>query len=368
MNKKLILLIIILTFSLTACTKEKVETENIKNVSIITVKESTMEKTIHYFGFIEPSEIKSFSIKNGGKVEKIFVEVGQSITENTPLIKLDTYEYNLSLNASSEQLKLAKLELEKAKKSYDFYKKLYNDTLDLYNNNAISKQKLDEIKLSYDINETQYNQAKKNYNKAKIDLEYKTNTKNESTLFSDMNGKIIDILKKEGEIYIPPYPIILARSNENIVKIGVSEKDIKKLFLNQIAKIKIENKIYSGEITKINLMPDKESKTYNVEITIMSEGDFLIGQSCDVIFETDKTNGIWLPITYIMNDGEDYVYVVINNRAIRRNINLSEINSSYVMVQNLKEGEKIIVKGKNSIYEGVKVNIVSEENVGETNE
>ncbi|BEP29657.1 efflux RND transporter periplasmic adaptor subunit [Helicovermis profundi] len=366
MNKKIISILLLVSTTIlifSACTpSQKVVKEKVKLVKVKEAKVQIKNESIKYFGFIEPSMVKALSLKNSGKINKINITTGQKITKDMPLVSLDTYEYGLGVKASKEQINLASLDLDKAEKSYDFYKKLYNDTLALYEKGAISKQKLDEIKLSYDINSSQYEQAKKNYSKSKIDLDYKSNSVNDSTLIADMDGVVVDILKKEGEIYAAGYPIVLIRTNENIVNIGVSEKDIKRLTLNMKASIDVDGKKYSGTISKINLMPDKLSRTYSVQIKL-NDGNFIIGQSSEVSFLLNKIKGIWLPITDILNDGEDYVYIVKDNRVVRKNIELHEINESFVRVSNLNNGDKIIVTATNSLTEGYKVKIV-----GDTNE
>ena len=363
MNRKIYILIL-LTFALltTGCNKvEQIVIENEKLVQVEEVTQSSKKETINYFGFIEPSEIKSFSLKNSGKINNINIAIGDTIAINNLLLTLDTYEYNLFVKASNEQINLAILELSKAKKSFDFYEKLYNDTLSLYKNNAVSKQKLDEIKLTYDINNDQYEQANKNYNQAKIDLDFKSNSVSDSSLISDMNGVVVDVLKKEGEIYAAGYPVILVRSNENIVKIGVSEKDIKRLQIGMDANIEIDDEFFKGTIKKISLMPDKFSRTYSVEISLEND-NFIIGESCNIAIELNTITGIWIPIIDIKNDGEDYVCTVKDNRAVRTNIYLHEINGSYVRVTNLDIGDLIITTGTNSLSEGQKVKIVGDSN------
>lgn len=335
---------------------EAVNLEKERLVKTKTVEMSSMPETIYYFGFLEPKEVKSYAFKSGGRLEEVNVQSGDAMAIGDVLASLDSYEYNLSLTASAEQLNAASLDYDKAKAALDFTEKTYNDTVTIYEAGAVSKQQLDEIELQYDIKKKEVEQAQKAYNQAKVDYDFKANTLSETALVADMNGHVVDVLNKEGELVGEGYPVVIARSDENVVKVGMSQKDVKKVSVGDAATVQIDGDYYEGEITKINLMPDEKARTYDVEIT-MDEGDFIIGESCRVYIEKSDVEGIWLNITDIMNDGEDYVYVVEDGRAVRKNLELHEVNKSYVRVTGLEDGAEVIVEGRNALAEGYKVTV-----------
>lgn len=363
MNKKnlsVVILVLVALLSFNGCSEENI-THTVKErvVKTITVKESSMADTIYYLGFIEPSEIKTYSLKTSGSVKTVNFKSGDHIEIGDILVTLDSYEYGLDVKASADQIALAEIELSKAIEARDFYKKSYNDALVLFEAGAISSQKVDEIKLQYDIKSKEVDQAVKVLNQAKIGSDVKKSSLGDTALLSDMDGFIVDVLTKEGELVAQGYPVAIARSDESVVKIGMAQNDVKEINVGDIAKVVVNGVNYSGVVYNINLMPDRLTKTYVVEISLEG-GDFIIGESCKVYIELEKVKGIWINITDVMNDGVDYVFIVENGRATRKDIELHEINGSLVRVTNIEEGDQIIVSGKNALAEGYKVKVEGE--------
>jgi len=75
-------------------------------------------------------------------------------------------------------------------------------------------------------------------------------------------------------------------------------------------------------------------------------------------FETEAIKGIWIPIKYISNNGQDFVNLVENNRLRKKIIQIIDFSGEEARVTGLKENDKLIVKGAASIKEGYKVQIV----------
>lgn len=365
MNKKILIIMVSLFLALlglTSC-KENTSTYMVKERIVQTkiIKTTSLPETISYLGFIEPFEIKTYSLKTGGIVETVAVKSGDFINDGDLLLALDSYEYDLNVQASSEQLKLAQLDLSKAVEARDFYKKMYNDTLTLFNSGIVSSQKFDEIKLQYDIKQKEVEQAVKKRNQAALDTDYKNTTLSDTALFSDMKGYVVEVISKEGELVGQGYPVVIVRSESNIVQIGMVQDDVKRVQLGDDARVVTGEDTYIGTITNLNLMPDKITKTYLVEIVI-EQSDFLIGESCRVYIDLAVVEGIWINITDIKNDGMDYIYVVDDGRATRKNIELHEINGAQVRVTNLEDGVEIITSGTNALAEGYKVKIKGDDN------
>lgn len=358
MTKKINLLMIMsLAFVLviTGCANESSEIlEKKRLVEARTLKNQAMTELISYIGFVEPKEVKNYALKTGGLLDQVNVKSGDSFNAGDILLSLDTYEYGLNVRAASDQLKLAELDMQKAKAARDFYEKTYNDNLLLFENGGISAYQIEQIKLEYDIKTREYEQALKVLNQAGIDKEYKETTLSDTSLIADMDGYVVDLLSKKGELVAQGYPVLIARSKDNIVNIGMTSSDVKRIEIGKRAEVIVEDTTYGAVVSSINMMPDKLSRTFNVELTL-DEGDFLIGESAKINFKMDSLEGIWLNITDVLNDGVDYVYVIKDGRASRRDIELLEISSDKVRVSNLEAGERVIISGTNMLSEGYAV-------------
>ena len=70
------------------------------------------------------------------------------------------------------------------------------------------------------------------------------------------------------------------------------------------------------------------------------------------------SRGIWIPVACVLNDGEDYVYVVKEDRAVRKNIILGSVSGSQVVADGLAEGESLVVQGMKNLDNGSAVTLV----------
>lgn len=179
-------------------------------------------------------------------------------------------------------------------------------------------------------------------------------------LLSELDGYVVNVEQSEGAMVAPGYPVVILRSEQQIVKFGMIQNDVKRI--ESVGEIDIEimigDKTYKGELSGINQMPDMKSRTYDVTIEILDSDQFLLGELCEVTINLDEIKGIWLPIAYVQNDGEDYVFTVNSEeRIVRKNLVLGELNDAYVRVDGLEVGDRVVVVGNGFVREGQKVTL-----------
>lgn len=118
-------------------------------------------------------------------------------------------------------------------------------------------------------------------NTAKANYDSKVNLAYDASLIADEDGYVVDVLCKEAEIQAAGYPVILIRSENQVVTVGLSDSDVKKVQLGTKAQVKIDDTTNDGEIINIVQMADKQSGTYSAEIKLLNPIDnskFYIGQ------------------------------------------------------------------------------------------
>lgn len=152
---------------------------------------------------------------------------------------------------------------------------------------------------------------------------------------------------------MPITPAVVIGSHENVVAFGVSQSDIRRLAVGQKAKITINGKEFDGEVKKVGLVPDETSRTYETEVSIATEdAQFYLGELATVKISVGEQQGVWLPLSVILNDGEDYVYMVENQRAKRQNVVIKEISNDMVMVTGIDTGGFVISEGMKLVKTG----------------
>ncbi len=147
------------------------------------------------------------------------------------------------------------------------------------------------------------------------------------------------------------------------VSINLGEKEVKRISKGQKISFTVDaypDKKFSAVIETITPLLDSKTRTFEVKgIAENSSGGLLPGMFSRAVIDTGKTiKGILIPSAALLRgeDGRTEVYLVRNGIVIRENVVTGNETSEQVQVlEGLKEGDKIVVTGLNSVYQGMKL-------------
>ena len=185
-----------------------------------------------------------------------------------------------------------------------------------------------------------------------------TTTDSMSTLYAPFDGIVTEIFTSEGLLVGAGNPAFLLSTERQIIQIGVTDKDLLRIedFRNPSITVMLNDEKVSASLLDLNRIPDATSRLYTIKVLLEGSESYLLGQMGSVSLELSRMNGIWLPISWIQNDGEDFVYIVNgDNRIERRNIRLKELNNDRIRVDGLKEFDRVVTVGNNFVKEGQQV-------------
>lgn len=398
-KSRLLVLALILIFTLAGCKGNNPEESKMlekKPVKVIEVKEESATIELQYIGIVMPEEVKKLSFKSSGKIASIKVLEGQKVKKGQTLALLDTKEIGFSVNAAKaakdaaqaqynkaingateEDINIAAANAAKAEKAYEFSKDNYERALKLYEAGGLSKQEMEGTKLELDIRQQEYNGAKsllsqaqkgsreedKDALKAQIDqanadLSYKLSMANDANMKADMDGYIMDVLSKDGEIVSGGYPIIILGSDINIVKFGLTQEDAAQVNIGDSVRVESQEKSFYGKIKSIDKIMDSETRTYSARAVL--EDSFLpSGTIVRIYIPTQEYNAINIPLTSIMRGNYDYVYIVEGEQIKKRQIELGKVQDDMVEVSGIMKGEKLVIEGMKKINDGDMVKIIN---------
>lgn len=354
----LVLLMMTMMCTLVACSRaeEVVVEERAKAIKVMEISESENPVLLSYIGTVDSKDIVKYSFKSAGKLGKVFVDKGDKVKKGDKLARLDMQDLNFQLSASKSTLDTAQLNIKKAGDALAYDKDLLNKMKDLHKEGSISQDKYDQVKLKADISATTYNQAKTQYETAKTDYEFKLSLIDDATIFATQDGNVVETLYKEGELVPKGYPAIVVRSDVQIVNVGIAQKDLKDVEIGTEAIVDIEGERAIGKVTNMAEAPDEATRTYNAEVTV-EDKNFRLGSISKVSFKVGVEKGVWIPISTIMANGEDYIYIAKDDRVFRRIVELGKIYEDSVMVKGVSPGELLVVSGMKNLNDGSKINI-----------
>jgi len=397
---KRIALLLTAVITLSGCSSDVVVTkENIPSVEVETIGLETHSAQLNYVGIIKAETVKKYAFKSDGKLDSVNVKEGDRVKAGDMLAALEKADLELaaeavqgkvqaaeaqyrvaSNGARKEDLSSALSSYTQAKATYEFNLENHGKVKSLYAVGSVSKADYDGSKLQVDVAKEQMNQAQQQYNiavdgartedkdaaagqlqSAKAEYDLRVRMLEDADMHSESTGTVASVTVETGDMISAGYPAIVVQSDEKIVSVGMTQEDVQEILIGKAAEVRFEDFVYSGEVVKIQSVPDNYSRTYEVEIAI--DGDFedvLVGSLAKVLIDTDPMEGVWITINNLFNDGEDYVYVVEDGRAIKRNVEVVELLSEMVLVTGLEPGNQVITKGYKNIKLGHKVNTVED--------
>jgi len=409
-GRKFLLTGLCLSVFLTGCQKTATNgADNYKNVTVKQVAEENCSVGLSYLGVVKPKETKNYSFLAGGKIKEIYVEKGQEIKVGDSLAELDTTQIKFSAAMSANNAEIARSTLQKTKETYDTNIKnaeISIETLEasieaaklgldnlksnvedykvLYEFGAISASDLDAMKVGYKAKEAEYKALLGNYETAKESLTNLRKSKQrdvniaeasvvisdttsaqaeqniaDAVLRAESDGYVMEIPFKKGEIAGAGYPVIISKSKDLVVSIGVSTDKYNQISMNSEVLI---NGAIKGTVDSIASYPDQESRLYAVDIKFEAES-IAVGETVDVIVYTGEEKGYFVPIDSVFYiDGINYVYVVDEkNKVNKRQVVLGKISGSMVRVTNLDENAFVVTDGVKTLKDNDIVSIVQQE-------
>lgn len=392
MRRFLFLLVLILLLSGCSGNKSAVSNQTVL-VETIALNLERADTYLSYVGIINSDSLKKYSLISGGILKSVYVKPGQYVNEGDILLELDKsglklqadaaknqadaaysqYEKTLA-GAQDEDISAAKIDMEKAQAAYDYALLSFNDIKVLFDEGAVSESNFKEAELGLNIAQKELDQSKEILSKttagarsediATAKSQYEMAYKNyeaalklyeEATLVCDVKGYVADILYKEGELLPAGYPVILIQSENQVATVGVTQEDAEKINVGTLARVTVNNEVYTGKITNINQTPDEATMTYTTDISIETDKKFYIGSIAEVELITGTSEGIYIEIPYILNDGENYVYILEEGKALRKNIEILNIVNDKALVKGLSDNDELIINGIDNIKDGSSV-------------
>ena len=364
----------------------------IKPVAVKKLVMTDYDVSLNYVGKVESSSLRKLSFKSTGKVESVGVTVGdhvhagdllmtldqedlifaKNVAENQMNVALAQYEKVLK-GTSSEDLKNAKSNVDKAQEIYNEAQKQLDNGKVLYESGGISKDALDQLTLNLTLQAKSLDQAEQLYQKAKrgaepedvamaqanylmtkTDFESKQSLLENASLNAPISGTVVSVMYETDETVPAGYPVVVIREDSQIIKIGVTGESLKKIKLGQ--EFLCTDLALKGSITRLTEVPDASTHLYEIEATLKNS-DLLIGEivKCQILI--GEASGVIIPIESILNDGEDFVYLYKEGYVTRQVVHKSEIIGNQILVNGLNAGDALIFKNINQLKDGERVRL-----------
>ncbi len=332
---------------------EKTNDEIVKSVVAKTVLKKDLVVNMEYIGQVENVLAYIGADRVQGKIDKVLVSEGDTVTKGSTLFTMDISSDIASSNLQLSEIKNGKSELDL--RISQILPELEKIEL-LYKEGAVSLSELNQLKNQLKNLEHKRDQLSSQYSKASA---VQSAGRKQAKVISPYDGTVDKVSISSGT-YIGQNDVIIIRKNQ-LPKcyIMVSESDISLFKTDETVKIKIGDKSYGGKVKEVKKRGE-ENLLFPVEIEIDSKDEFLSGIEAKVMLEVyNKQNAIMVPRSSVIDFAEEkYVYVIENNIVLKKIVVLGKTKDNMVeIVKGLSANDEVVVEGQYSVSDGEKVTI-----------
>lgn len=325
------------------------ETDVAVNVSVEEIKYKPIEQTLITTGTINPtfsvtlsSEMAgAYHLMNNTSTGKPY-KMGDYVKKGTLIIKLEDKEYENTTNIEGAKLDLDISEME------------YTKQQALYEKGGVTKREL--------VNsEKTLLTAKQSYENAEIALD-------KMSIKAPFSGVITDLPYYSQQIRIESGTELLSMMEYStmVMDLSMAENLLGQVKMDQLVNImnySLPDDTLKGHISAISPAIDDEARTFKGRIDVENkEGKLKPGMFVKAEIVVDRRDSaLVIPKDVILNDGSrKYVYVAKQKTAEKRYIRtgLETLSEVEVISKDIKENDRLIVKGFETLKDRSKINIV----------
>ena len=288
-------------------------------------------QAVYASGKIFPINDYKVFTKLPGYIEKIHVHIGDSVKVGQPLLTIKSEVSDLNVNTAKNLLDLAqknanensayltalRQDVASAKSKYELDSVNNTRYASLMKENAASRLAADQAKTQFDVSKQNYLKAvssltstrdkiRVELENARIQYDAQKSNRNDYTITSAVNGRVYDIVPKEGELVNTQLMLMeIGDVSHFEVELSVDETDVSLLKYNQQIVYTIDaykDIVFKGNLIETYPRINQNNKTSKVMATIAVETktQLFSGMSVEAnIIIEEKKNSLVIPREYI---------------------------------------------------------------------
>ena len=321
---------------LTACgggrRAEAAQEERLPGVRVERVVMQDIPETAEFTSNIEAYKSNNIAPSMPLRIDKILVEVGQSVSRGQLLVQMDPTNYNqLAVQLTNLETDYARLQK-------------------VYDAGGISKQVLDQTGTQLQVLRTQTGNLSSNVR-----------------LTSPIDGVVTARNYDAGDMYNGAVPVLTVMQIGTLkVTLGLNERFFPMVRTGMPAQIRadvIPDKVFTGKVSLIQPAIDPATRTFKVEISIPNPTKELRpGMFSRTTLDFGTKRGIMVrDITIQRQAGtnERFLFVAVDGKAERRVVTTGvQIGSSIEILSGVHGGDEVIVEGIAHLMQGTAIEVI----------
>ncbi|HEY9096969.1 MAG TPA: efflux RND transporter periplasmic adaptor subunit [Hydrogenophaga sp.] len=360
MRTKNLVLLIVASLGLMACSRPEAPAEPVRAVKLTVVSRSAVTSQQELVGEVRARHEARLGFRVGGKLVERPVEMGQRVKVGQLLARLDGNDLTLASNAAHAQVSAAQTQRDLAAADLQRY-------VDLKAKGFVSAAEIERRQASLDAAEAALRQAR-------AQSAVQGNQAGYARLVSDAGGVVVSVDADVGQVVSAGTPVVrIARDGPRDVVFSVPETQVQLLKEGQAAKVRLWSAddaatqgMMTGAVREVAASADPITRTYEVKVALPEGAPVALGATAYVRFVQDSgesQGAIKLPTSALMQarsgeKGQSAVWVFddASGTVQSRAVEVAGVDGyDVVIASGLKEGEEVVAAGVHVLSQGQKV-------------
>ncbi|MBG0859247.1 MAG: efflux RND transporter periplasmic adaptor subunit [Bacteroidales bacterium] len=308
-------------------------------VKVMPLAKTKIARTIDYTATIMPYEEVNMAPSTPGRIEKIYVEVGDRVSKGDQLFLMDrTQLYQLKLQQSNLEKDLTRL-----------------DTL--LRSGSARQQSYDQMKTQYDVLKTNVDFMEQN-----------------TLLYAPFSGVVTGKYFEDGEMYSGTPTTQTGRSavvtvmqvNPLKVNVSISEQYYPLIKMGMKAQITADvypGEVFTGRVFRKSPTVNPSTRSFLAELELPNRNDQLKpGMFVRVSMDLGEVEAFVVPAgTVLMQEGTNIRFVFIEDQGVAKRVEVL-IGKRFddqleIISETLKEGDNLVSEGQSRLLNNDKIEV-----------
>ncbi|MDR6673217.1 efflux RND transporter periplasmic adaptor subunit [Xanthomonas sp. 1678] len=320
-------------------------------VTLATAQTQALARTVVVSGPVAAYEEMQLGVElSGQRVTALNVDVGEWVKQGQVLLELDHRTLDSELAQVAAALHQAQTAQELARLNYERGAKLAAERL-------ISASSLDELRATRVDAEAQTATARARLQAAQLQRDF-------AELRAPADGVISKRLVQAGQVVAAGSELLrLVRDGRLEWRAELSEEQLANVAVGNTVELPYRGHAIAGRIRAVSPGVDAQTRTGTIYADLPAPGPLKQGIYAEGRIVTGDGRALMIPSAAIVQrDGHSYVFIVdAKQQAQRRRVRSGQVVQGRTeIVEGLKEGERVVVKGAGFLGEGDRVRVVAD--------
>ena len=281
-------------------------------------------------GTLEAHFKSTISPRISGRIQEVFVDMGDSVTAGKLLVKLDDVDMKPQVEIAQAAVVVAQAALDRLQADRSQAAAVLEQTAadhervaGLLARKVVSQEDADKATAAWKIaqagvarSDAALIEGRKQLIAAETSLAYRKALLGDTEIVAPFDGLIVQRQRDPGDIAVPGSAVLsLISTKELWITAWVDETEMSRVAIGQPARVVFRSEpdqAYRGEVVRLGRQADRETREFTVDVRVLElPKNWATAQRAEVYVQTARKTGVTvLPARYILwREGKPGVFV-----------------------------------------------------------